>query len=144
MRKLPLLFTGLVFGLLTPAVLTAQSRPPGEIPPIIAAGMQAYKDSGPEAAVRAWIKGSPIDGSKEALSQANNLRQVQDFYGNYQGFEVVSREDLGSRSRIVYLVMDFDKGPLFAKFVIYRSELGWILTNFNFNTKDEIFPTPLP
>jgi hypothetical protein len=33
--------------------------------------------------------------------------------------------------------MDFEKGPLFCKFVVYRSEHGWILTNFNFNTKEE-------
>lgn len=52
-----------------------------DLPPVILSGLQAYKDKGPEEAVRIWIKDSPIDGSKAALSQANNLRQVQDFYG---------------------------------------------------------------
>ena len=65
-----------------------------QIPKVIAAGMTAYKAEGPEAALRAWLKGSPIDGSREALSQSNNLRQIQDFYGNFRGFEVIRTQDL--------------------------------------------------
>lgn len=114
-----------------------------DLPPVILSGLQAYKEKGAEEAVRTWIKDSPIDGSKEALSQANNLRQVEDFYGAYQFFEVINSREIGHRTRIVYLVLDYEKGPLFAKFVVYNSNHRWILTNFSFNTKEEaIFPTP--
>jgi hypothetical protein len=113
------------------------------LPPMILSGLEAYKDKGPEEAVRAWIKDSPIDGSKDALSQSNTLRQIQDFYGAYQAFEVISTRELTPRIRAIYLALDFEKGPLFAKFLVYRSNQQWILTSFNFNTKEElILPAP--
>jgi hypothetical protein len=112
------------------------------LPPIVVLGLEAYKSNGPEEAVRTWIKGSGIDGSKEALSQANVLLQVQEFYGAYRAFEIVSTKDLSPKTRVIYLVLNFEKGPLFAKFVVYRSGQGWVLAYFNFNTKEElVFPS---
>ncbi len=106
-----------------------------DIPHFLVAGFEAYKDKGPEEAVRAWIKDSPIDGSKDALSQANMLRQVQDFYGAYRGFDLINTQDLTDRVRIIYVVVNYDKGPLFAKFIVYRpEEHGWLLTSFKFHT----------
>jgi hypothetical protein len=113
------------------------------LPSFIVSGLQAYKEKGPEEALRTWIKGSALEGSKDALAQANALRQIQDYYGQYQAFEVVSTRDVSPRTRTYYLVLDFEKGPVFAKFVSYRSDQGWILAYFNFNTKEEaIFPSP--
>ena len=114
-----------------------------DLPPVILSGLQGYKDKGPEEAVRLWIKDSPIDGSKAALSQANNLRQVQDFYGAYQFFEIISAYEIGHRTRIFYLTLDFENGPLFAKFVVYQTNHRWILTSFDFNTKEEMILPPL-
>jgi hypothetical protein len=114
-----------------------------DVPSIIVSGMDAYKTKGPDEAVKTWIKGSPVEGSKEALSQSNNLRQIQDFYGSYQSFDLISMRELSPSVRIYYLAMNFDKGPLFAKFILYRAEQGWILTSFLFNTSDTaILPTP--
>ncbi|MGA3134480.1 MAG: hypothetical protein ABSC88_00655 [Terracidiphilus sp.] len=147
MRKSAFLlsFCVLVFGQLTSVAQTAdssQKRAVESLPPIIISGLEAYKDKGPDDAVRAWIKGSAIDGSKDALTQANNLRQIQDYYGAYRAYEVISTREVTPKTRVVYLVLDFDKGPLFAKFVVYRSDQGWILVTFNFNTKEEaILPT---
>jgi len=147
MRKSALLFCfcALTFGQLSLRAQTtdANQKQAGEsLAPIILSGLQAYKDKGPDDAVKAWIKDSPLDGNKDALTQANNLRQVQDYYGSYRGYEVIGSKDLTAKIRIVYMVLDYDKGPLFAKFVIYRADLGWILTNFLFNTKeDAVLPT---
>jgi hypothetical protein len=129
-----------------PAVGQAVIKAPTaeELPPVILSGLQAYKDKGPDEAVRIWIKDGPIDGSKEALSQGNNLRQVQEFYGAYQLFEVVSAYEIGRRTRIFYLTLDFENGPVFAKFVVYQANHRWVLTDFNFNTKEEMIFPPLP
>ena len=135
----------LVLGQLTSTAQTADSNQKQSIqslPSIIISGLNAYKEKGPDEAVRAWIKDSAIDGSKEALTQANNLRQIQDYYGAYRGYELISAIDITPKTKVVYLIIDFDKGPLFAKFVVYRPDQVWILVNFNFNTKTEsILPT---
>jgi hypothetical protein len=132
--------------LIAPFTLTAQSPKAGtsaEAPaPIVIAGLQAYKDKGPEEAVRTWIKGSGIDGSKDALAQANTLRQVEDYYGKYQSYEVVKTQSISPKVQVVYLVLDYEKGPLFTKFVNFHSDQGWILAYFNFNTKEEVILPP--
>ena len=64
---------------------SSKAGSPGEkLAPIVLSGLEAYKNKGLEEAVKAWIKGSGIDGSKEALAQANNLRQIEDYYGKYR------------------------------------------------------------
>ncbi len=108
-----------------------------EVPKVVLSGLDAYKAEGPDAAMKAWIKGSPIEGSKEALSQANNLRQIQDFYGAYKTFHFIQSRNLGPTSRMIYLALDYEKGPVFGKFLVFRAEQGWILTSFLFNTHPE-------
>jgi hypothetical protein len=111
---------------------------PDELPKILLSGSEAYKAEGPEAAIKTWLKGSSMEGSRDALSQANILRQVQDFYGAYKSFELISSRNLTPTTRVIYLALDYEKGPLFAKFMFYRSEQGWIVVNFAFNTKEEL------
>ena len=106
------------------------------LPHIVASGLKAYKDAGPDEAVSTWTRGSTIDGS----SQANLLHQIQELYGAYRTFDVIGSRQFGSRTQIIYLTLDFDKGPVFAKFVVYKSEQGSILASFNFSTKDDILP----
>lgn len=108
-----------------------------DIPAMLQAGFDAYKSQGADAAVKAWIKGSPLDDSKPALTQANNLHQIEDFYGPYRSFEVMSQKELASTTRIIYIVLNYEKGPLFAKFLVFRTEKGWVLTSFMFNTDDQ-------
>jgi hypothetical protein len=150
MRKLAFFLSSciLAFGQLTSSAQTVNSSKKlvaENLPPIIVSGLNAYKDKGPDEAVQAWTKGSAVDGSKDAFTQANSLHQIQDYYGVYRGYEVMTTRNLTRSTRVIYMVLDFDKGPLFAKFVVYRSDQDWILVNFKFNTKVEaILPTEIP
>lgn len=136
MRKIVLLLCSCLL-ILSPAALTAQNSAAAKLPTIIRSGLEAYKNAGPQSAIQAWIKGSPLDGNKLALSQANNLNQIQDFYGAYRSFDIISTHDVTPRIKTVYLALNFEKGPVFGKFVLYRADSTWILTSFNFNTKEE-------
>jgi hypothetical protein len=39
--------------------------------------------------MREWVKGSFMESSPQAMSQANSLRQIEDFYGKPQGYDSV-------------------------------------------------------
>ena len=52
-------------------------------------GLEAYSAGGAKAAIETWIKGSGLEGSKAAVAQANVMRQVEDFYGKYEGYDIV-------------------------------------------------------
>ncbi|MEE9396916.1 MAG: hypothetical protein V3V31_07875 [Methylococcales bacterium] len=99
-------------------------------------GLHAYKTGGARAAIEAWIKDSGIEGSKEALSQANTLRQVEDFYGTYESYEIVKTHKISKRSTSLQFVMNFDKGVAYVIFQAYKTKGGiWIATQFKFHTE---------
>lgn len=108
------------------------------LPSIVLTGLNEYKSKGPEAAVKAWIKGSAFETSLEALSQANTFKQVETMYGAYLGYQVIMIKEISKTSQMAYLSFDYEKGPLFASFLSYRNGDKWILASFTFNMKPEV------
>jgi hypothetical protein len=110
-----------------------------KIPNVITNGFSQYAETGPKAAIEAWTKGGAMEGSKDALSQANNFRQIQDFYGNYIGYEIVKENEI-SKSTSVYLInILYEKGNVFSTYHTYKLQDGKVIVNnFNFHTKAEV------
>jgi len=103
---------------------------------IVIDGINAYKENGAKAAIETWIKGSALEGSKEALSQANSIRQIEDFYGNYIGYEIVKEHAISDRSSMFLFVINLEKGPIFGRFQTYRkADNQWVASHFNFHTQ---------
>lgn len=109
---------------------------------VVKSGFTAYHAHGSSAALKAWLKGSPVEGTKPAMSQANTLNTVQDYYGNYTGYEITRVHQLSKQGVMILAVADFQKGPLFCKFFLYQTKSqGWVLDYFQFNTyADRIWP----
>jgi len=115
------------------------------MPDIIISGLKAYEKDGPTSAIEIWIKGSPFDGSKEALSQANRFKEIESFYGNYVGYNLIHITSLTPLTKIIYFSIDYQRGPVFCALTIYKSKNGWILTGqYNFHTDPtQILPASL-
>jgi hypothetical protein len=123
----------------------SQTPTPGNIPKIVQAGLDAYKTGGPDEAVRVWVRGSALEGSKDVGNCLTTLHQTQDLYGNFRGYELIGIRVVSSTSYVVYMTLDYDRGPLFAKFRVYRTGLGSILTGIVLNVdEDAVLPPPLP
>ena len=102
---------------------------------LVEGGLVAYKEGGAKAAIEAWIKGSGLEGGKEALSQANTLRQVEDYYGKFEDYEIIKSQVLSKRAVMVLFVMNFSKGTTFGRFQAYREKTGnWVANQFMFHT----------
>jgi len=115
-----------------------------EIPAIVIEGLQAYEKEGAEAALKAWLKGSPLEGSKEVMSQVNILRAVESFYGSYKVHHLTHIGTPSKTTKFIYLIMDYEKGPIFAKFVAFKGEAGWHIVAIKFHTEaDQVWPTSL-
>ena len=134
--------TLLVFHQETVAQETAAQN--AEIPPVVLAGLNAYRSGGAIAAIKAWLIGSPAEGEKIALSQASSFNQVESLYGNYTGFDLIKVVTLTPKTKFIFLEVNFQKGPVFAKFHCYRAKSGWVVASFNFHTEAEkIIPTEI-
>jgi hypothetical protein len=105
-------------------------------------GATAYFKDGASAAVSAWLKGSALEGNTQATSQANSLRQIEDFYGKPEGIDFIAENAISKRSKVILAVINYQKGPLFARFFAYQLKNGtWVLTQFQFQTEaNAIFP----
>ncbi len=99
-------------------------------------GVAAYREDGPRAAISAWVAGSPLDGDKSALSLANQLAQIDDFYGKVIDFSVRKTYKTSPRSQILFLVIHYEKGALYSRFELYLNGSGdWVVPTFDVNTK---------
>lgn len=112
------------------------------VPKSIKDGFVAYKADGPKSAIVTWIKGTSMEGSKEALSQANMFRQIEDYYGKYLGYDLFKSNPLGPKSNLYLFTINYERGVLFAKYFTYKSEEnGEIVVNFKFHTEvDMVWP----
>lgn len=146
MTKRPIFLFLLLF--LTMPIVYSQSpddpprhNPAVALPAVILSGLDGYKSKGAEEAVRLWVKDSPLEGGNDAASQVAALHQIEQQYGAYQWYEIVSTREITPRALAIYVVLDYERGPLFVRFTIYRSNHRWIMTDFDFNTREEnIFP----
>ena len=113
--------------------------------PAIENGFKAFKERGAEAACVSWAKGGPFEGSKELMAQASQFEQIKIYYGKYSSHEYVLSKKLGPKNKIVFVIINLEKGPLFARFLLFQNSEGrWILPNFKVQGEPEqIWPSEL-
>src|SRR5436309_6311018 len=91
------------------------------LPPIVAAGFEAYKTAGAPAAFSAWLKGSPLEGDKQAQSQSAMLVQIETFYGKFVSVAPLGIFEPSPGTTIIFVGLKYEKGPVFAKFMTFKT-----------------------
>ncbi|ELY5146023.1 hypothetical protein M2G92_22025 [Vibrio vulnificus] len=116
-----------------------------ELPEVLDNGFQAYLTQGPKAAITSWSQGGILEGSRDALAQANSFRKVEEYYGSYQGFEVFKSNKLSEKSYVYLVVLHYEQGPVFSKFFTYvNAKNKEVVTGLNFNTEaGKVWPSYL-
>jgi hypothetical protein len=106
------------------------------LPEPIIAGLEAYSKDGCNAAVDVWLKNSVMDRVPGARGQLAQIAQVEEFYGRYEGYELVRDSMLTPRLVRYYLAIYYERGPLWVYFDIYEKKDGsFLITEVQFNTK---------
>ena len=112
---------------------------------LVQAGIAAYRDEGAAAAIRVWVKGGALEGDTNVMSQANMLRQIEDFYGAVKDGDIIREVTTSARSRIVYFAINYDNGVSFARLQTYlRHDGAWVATSFFIHTEAaQVFPASM-
>lgn len=114
------------------------------LPPVLDNALTAYAREGLEALIPAMVKGGPLEGEPRALEQSRNLRRIEKFYGRFRSHDVVQVHRLGRAARLVYFVLNYDRGAVFCRALVYGRDDQASISAFDFNTKPEtIFPPQL-
>lgn len=138
------MFLGLCLLVLWPSFCFAQMGASnesfaGRIPPAIFEGLHQLANQNPEEAEKSWFRGSQWEGQSDPA-----LRSILEHLGKYENFDAISVQDLTPRLRVLYLALNFEKGPNIVKFVVYktaRTPDGWILQSYRLGLDEATFET---
>ncbi|MFA6287026.1 MAG: hypothetical protein WC661_06525 [Opitutaceae bacterium] len=136
MKKiLPLLLV--VAALAAAPVAHAQNRQP--VPEIINQGFNAYAQTGLSAALQVWLQNSLLDRATLLKTELAALKQADTTYGLFESGEVMRQVAITPRVTRVYLVLYFERSPLWAYFDLYKTRNGnQVISDIFFNTKVQV------
>jgi hypothetical protein len=134
------------------SMLFAAGRDRGEeklgMPSIVLAGLNDYSFKGADGAIKTWTKGGVLERSEEVAAQLALLKEIESLYGTFSSGHLIETHALTPRAQLVYVTLNYDRGPAFARFVAYREvakvKEDWILSDLSFSTRPEtILPSDL-
>lgn len=116
----------------------------GKTPPVVIAGLDAYQTNSLKSAYGIWSKGSLENDKASKDTILTGLVQVEFLYGKMLGYDIVKTVPIGSVVKRVYLVVHYEKGPVYAYMECYKSDEKWLVTDLMFHTKaNVVFPPGL-
>ena len=69
------------------------------------------------------------------IQMTGMLSQIETAYGKMIGFDSLGVVAVSPSLQRVYVLIKFEKGPLYASFDCYKTEGGWIIPIMDCNTK---------
>jgi hypothetical protein len=128
---------GLLTGLLLP-LAAAAAEPEAAMPDVLRAGFTLYPKGGADLALDAWRKGGLADDNRNKLAaQINYFKQTERTVGNYRSYELIDGKRVSTSSKVLYLAVNFERGAIYGRFVLYRTDRDWVVQSMDFNTRPE-------
>ena len=107
------------------------------VPMVIQDGFTIWAKGGALFAFEAWQKGGFLEDSRKVASQSSYIRRLDQAIGNYKSYDLVESKGIGPSSQILYFAVNFERGALYARFLVYRTEKAWVVQDMDFSTKPE-------
>ncbi|MBW8781545.1 MAG: hypothetical protein JF599_06630 [Verrucomicrobia bacterium] len=133
----------LVIGTLCVALpaVRAEVRPP--VPELISQGLNAYAQTGLNAALQIWLQNSLLDRNTLLKTELGVLKQADATYGLFESGEVMRQVSITPRVTRVYLVLYYERAPLWAYFDLYRTRTGsQVISDIFFSNKVQVILPP--
>ena len=108
------------------------------LPAIIQAGFDSWaKGGGVEGAIYLWQKGGLLEGSNRAAEASGRLHRASQNLGSYVGCEQLKMDSIGKSSLVLYLSLNFQRGAVYARFLLYHADKSWVVQDMDFSTRPE-------
>lgn len=122
---------------LTPLAASAQTKPP--VPELINQGLNAYAQSGLNTALQIWLQNSLLDRDTLLRSELAALKRADATFGLFESGEVMRVAVITPRVTRVYLVLYYERAPLWAWFDLYRTRAGnQVISDVFFSPKVQV------
>lgn len=135
---LPLLALFTLLVLAPISSITAQVKQP-PIPEIINQGLTAYAQSDLNTALEIWLNHSLLDRTTLLRSELSALKHADAHYGMFEQGEVMRVASITPRVTRVYLVLYYERAPLWAWFDLYQTRNGrQVISDAYFSPKVQV------
>ena len=119
-------------------VRAAESKSGTSTVPVIQRGFNAWEKVGDAGvALNEWKKGGLMERSSKIGLEAGYFQRMGPILGKFRTFDIVSAKSVSQRSEVVYPSMNFEKGAVFGRFLLYQSDKGWVVQDMDFSTRPE-------
>ena len=108
-----------------------------DIPQPLTKALAVYKAKGVQEFIKTLVKDGPMEGNVEIKTQIATLEKIELYYGKYQSYDILNIKRLSDSIRLVYLIINFEKGAVFGKLVAFKNKNKETVTSFVFHTKPE-------
>ncbi|HEV8544457.1 MAG TPA: hypothetical protein VGR78_18875 [Verrucomicrobiae bacterium] len=126
------------FGLVALCTTTTPAAEPSlPMPAIIQKGLDLYKRGGVGIAFDAWQSGGAIEGDSSVAAKSRAFKDMTGLVGDYKSSEVIQLKEITRTSRIVYVAMNFKRGAIYARFLLYHAENDWVVQDMTFSIRPE-------
>ena len=106
--------------------------------PVIQRGFNAWERVGDAGvALNEWKKGGLMERSSKIGLEAAYFQRMGPTLGKYQSFDMISAKPVSKSSEVVYLSVNFEHGVVFGRFLLYRSDKGWVVQDMDFSARPE-------
>ena len=128
--------------LLMVLVPTLSLRAQTAIPPVVQQGLDALGKGQCQDAFDTWTKTWP---EAQKSQMAASCPALQQFGGEYHGYDILRTTELTPHLRRVYLVLLYEIQPVYVMLLVYRpDERDWRVSTVNWNTDpDKVLPSSL-
>jgi hypothetical protein len=125
----------LFYFLANASVGKAQSN--ASMPDVIKKGLSLYEKGGVIVAFNSWQQGGMLEGDSTANARLHSFTDMTAAIGNYKSSDVIRIKAISNQSRLVYFAMNFNRGVIYAKFLIYHAETEWVVQHMVFGARPE-------
>lgn len=136
-RRRSLRATGLGF-LCAWSLLLMAAEPGPALPPVVQSGLSLLASGGPQPAVDTWFQGGILERDEGAnMATERRLKAFADRLGNYRACELIEARAIGRTSQLLYLTLNFERGALYARFLVCRADKQWVVQSLAFDLTPE-------
>jgi hypothetical protein len=129
---------GLAYAYQLLAFPTATAGPSTSTPAIIQSGISLWPDGGASMAINTWQKGGLLEGDRKVLAEINYFKRLDPVLGGFKSFELLQSQPVSQASQVMYFAINFQRGVVYARFLLYRPEQDWVVQNMDFNVRPEV------
>lgn len=115
-----------------------------EVPSVVTEGLDLLIENKRTAAVAVWGRSWTDADTTRSSTLIKSLDDLDRLLGGVQGYDLVKSFEVGPSVLNLYLIVRYEKQPLFAFFALYRPKSEWQVNAVTWNTDAAaVFPSSL-